>query len=80
MKQMITLKEAVGMKNSFMMDGGGKRVVCPFRGKSYGNVFFVLYSQLPMERKDTIFGVKYQNIFVGQHLLNYEEMFVVIPI
>ena len=33
-----------------------------------------------MGRNDTIFGVKYKNIFVGQHLLNYNKMFVEIPI
>ena len=33
-----------------------------------------------MGRKDKIFGVKYQNILVGRHLINYKEMFVVAPI
>ena len=33
-----------------------------------------------MGRKYTIFGVKYQNIFVGRHPLNYKEMFVGTPI
>ena len=33
-----------------------------------------------MGRKDTSFGVKYQNILVEFHLLNYEDMFVVTPI
>ena len=32
-----------------------------------------------MERNDTRFGVKYQNILVTRHLLNYEEMCVVTP-
>ena len=30
--------------------------------------------------KDTSFGVKYQKIFVGRHLLNYEKMLVETPI
>ena len=29
-----------------------------------------------MGRKDTIFGVKYQNTLVTSHLINYENMFV----
>ena len=35
-----------------------------------------LYWKLPMGRKDTIFGEKYQKLIVGWHLLNYKEMFV----
>ena len=30
--------------------------------------------------KDTSFGVRYQKLLVGWHLLNYEEMFVETPI
>ena len=33
-----------------------------------------------MGSKDTHFGVKYQNILVGRHLINYEEIFVGTPI
>ena len=33
-----------------------------------------------MGRKDTSFGVRYQNILVRWHLLNYEEMFAETPI
>ena len=33
-----------------------------------------------MGRNETIFGVKYQNILVTSHLLNYKEMFVGIPV
>ena len=33
-----------------------------------------------MRRKDTSFGVIYQKLLVGWYLLNYEEMFVEIPI
>ena len=49
-------------------------------GNSYINVLVVFYLQLPMGRKDTVFGVKYQNILVGWHLLNYKEMFVGTPV
>ena len=34
----------------------------------------VFYRQLPLGRKDISFGVRYQNILVRWHLLNYEEM------
>ena len=30
--------------------------------------------------KDTSFGVKYQNILVGRHIINYEKMFMGTPI
>ena len=33
-----------------------------------------------MGRKNTSFGVKYQNILVKRQLLNYKEMFAVTPI
>ena len=33
-----------------------------------------------MGRKYTIFGVKYQKLLVGWHLINYKDMFVDIPI
>ena len=33
-----------------------------------------------MGRKDTIFGVKYQNILVTRDLKNYKEMFIGTPI
>ena len=33
-----------------------------------------------MEIKDTSFGVKYQNLLVSIKILNYEDMFVKIPI
>ena len=49
-------------------------------GKSYGNLFVDFYRKLLMGRKDKIFGVKYQNILVRRHLLNYKDMFVGTPI
>ena len=33
-----------------------------------------------MRRKDTRFGLKYQNIFVRRHVLNYKHIFVGTPI
>ena len=33
-----------------------------------------------MGRRETIFVVKYQKIFIGWHLLNYEEIFLETPI
>ena len=41
-----------------------------------GNSLVALYRKLPMGRKDTGFGVKYQNLFLTRHLLNYKELFV----
>ena len=79
-KQIVKMNEAVGMKNNITMDGGGKRLVRHFKGKSSGNVLVLLYRQLPMGIKYTSFGVKYQKFLVGWHLLNYKEMLVETPI
>ena len=49
-------------------------------GNISGNVLVAFYQQLPIGGKDTSFGVKYQNILVIWHLLNYKEMFVGTPI
>ena len=46
----------------------------------YGNLLVAFYLRLPVIRKDTIFVLKYQNILVGQHLLNYKDIFVGTPI
>ena len=74
--QMAKMNEIVGMKNRLMMSGGKKRLVVRLEGKSYGNVLVAFYQQLPMGRKVTIFGVKYQNVLVRSHQLNYKQMFV----
>ena len=70
------MNEAVGMKNHFTMDGRGKRVVCRFSRKDFGNALVLFYWQLPMGRKGTNSGEKYQNILVRWHPLNYEDMSV----
>ena len=35
MKKIEMMNEAVGMNNCFTMDGGGKRLVCLFRGQEF---------------------------------------------
>ena len=76
-KQMEKMNEAVGMKNCFTMDGGGKRLVPPFKNNISGNILVAFYQKLPMEIKGTSFGVNHKNILVTRQLLNYEDMFVV---
>ena len=61
-----------------MGEGNGWFVLS--KEKSSGNLLVVLYRQLPMGRKDTSFGVKYQNVLVSMKIRNYEEMFVGTPI
>ena len=56
--------------------GEGNGYFVRSEGNSSGNVLVVFYHQLPMGGKDTIFGVKYQNILVIWHLLNYKDIFV----
>ena len=51
-------------------------MVVLLEGMSYGNSLVEFYQQLPVGRKDQNFGVKYRNILVTRHLLNYKEMFV----
>ena len=60
--------------------GEGNRYFVLSEGKSYGNVLVAFFRQLPMGRKYKIFGVKYQNLLVESHLLNYEEVSMVTPI
>ena len=42
------MNEADGMKNRFTVEGGGKRLVRPFRGKNSGNILVAFYRPLPM--------------------------------
>ena len=35
MKQMAKMNEAVGIKNCCTMNGGGKRLVCPFKSQEF---------------------------------------------
>ena len=60
--------------------GEGNVWPVPSKVKIYGNILVAFYWQLSMGRKDTSFGVKYQRLFVGWYLLNYEEMFMETPI
>ena len=62
----------------WMGEGNSQFVVS--KVNSYVNVFFTFCRRLTMGRKDTSFGVKYQKLLVGWHLLNYEEMFAETPI
>ena len=57
-----------------MGEGNGK--LKSSKGKSSGNVLVLFYRQLPMGRKDTIFGVKYPNVLVSMTIRHYEDMFV----
>ena len=42
---MEKMNEAVGMKNRFTMDGGGKRLVCPFRRQEFWKcIGYILFS------------------------------------
>ena len=61
-----------------MGEGNGQLVIS--KVKSSGNVLVVFYRQLPMGRKDTSFGLKYQNVLVSMKIRNYEEMFAETPI
>ena len=64
-KQIEKINEAVGMKNNITIVEGGKRLVRPFKGNISGNILVAFYQQLPMGRKDTSFGVRYQKVLVG---------------
>ena len=43
---------------------------------SSGNLLGTLYCQLPMVRKDIIFGGKLQSILLGRKKLNYTDIFM----
>ena len=65
------MNESVGMKNFLRLMGERSGWLVLAEGKSSGNLFVVFYRQLPMGRKDTSFGVKFQNLLVGRQLLKY---------
>ena len=60
--------------------GEGNSKLKSSKGKSSGNVLVVFYWQLPMERKDVSFVVKYPNVLVSMKIRHYEEIFVEPPI
>ena len=60
--------------------GEGSRLFVLSKVNSSGDLLVTFYQKLPLGRKDTRFGVKYQNIIVGRHLQNYGEMLVETPI
>ena len=59
-KHMSKMNEVVGVNNRFTMDGGGKRLVRPFRRQDFWKFICCIYWNLHMVIKDTIFGMKYQ--------------------
>ena len=79
-KQIEKMDEAVSMKNRFTMDVGVKRLVRPFKKKELWNCIVCVLSAFIYVKKGKILGLKYQNILVGWHVLNYEEMFMETPI
>ena len=60
--------------------GEGKGGFKSSQGNISGNVLGVFYWLLPMERKDSTFGVKYPKVLVRMRIRHYEEMFVEPPI
>ena len=57
----------------WMGDGNSEFILS--KGTSSENVLLDFYQNLPIGRKDTLFGVIWKKLLVGWHLLNYEEMF-----
>ena len=57
----------------WMGEGNGQFVLS--KVNSSGNSLVAFYRQLPMGRKYTSFGLKYQKLLVGWNLIKYEEMF-----
>ena len=50
------------------------------KARALKNILVVFYWKLHMGKKDTIFGVKYQNILLSIKILNYKDNFVETPI
>ena len=75
------MNEAVAIKNCFTINGGGRRLVCPFKRRELWKcIGCIIWAELFIGGKDTRFLLKDQKILVGCHLLKYEEMFVETPI
>ena len=73
---MAKINEAVGMKNGVTMNGRGKRLVCPFIRQQFWKCMGCVISAVTYEKKDTSFGVIYENLLVKWIILNYKEMFL----
>ena len=61
-KNMARINEAVGMKNSFTIDGGGKRLVCPFKRQELWKCIGCVLLEVAYGKR---VGSKYQKILVG---------------
>ena len=70
------MNEAVGMNNIFTMDGGGKRPVRTFRRQEFWKCIGCVLQEVTYGNKGHKLLSEMKNLFVGRHLLNYEEMFV----
>ena len=77
---MEKMNEAVGMKNCFTIDGGGKRLVRPFKRQELWKCISCVASEVTYRKKGHKLCSEIQKYFVGCHLLNHEEMFVERPI
>ena len=51
MKQITKINEAVGMKNNFTMDGGGKRLVRPFKRQEFWKYIGCVLSEVNYSKK-----------------------------
>ena len=66
------MNEVVGMKNRLTISEGGKWIVFPFRSQEFWKYIGCVLLEVTCGGKDTIYGVKYQNILVTRHILNYK--------
>ena len=53
-KQMLKMNEVVGMNNRLTMGGGGKRIVCPFRGQKFWKCIGCVLSAVTYGKKGKI--------------------------
>ena len=80
MKHVAKINAEDFMKNCFTMDGGGKRLVRPFKRKELCECIGCVLSEVNYAKKLHKIWSEIKKLLVGWHLINYEEMFTETPI
>ena len=75
-KQIVNMNEVVGMKNHLTMDGGKKRLFCPFRRQDFWKCIGCIISAVTYRNKRHTIRIEIPKTLVRSHHLNYKDMFM----
>ena len=79
-RQMEKMNEAVCMKNRVTKNGGGKRLVSPFKRQQFWKFIGFILLEVTYGKKGHKLWSELPNLLVSMKILNYEDMFVETPI